>query len=233
MNINPKNTDDYIDKQTYPNCDINCIHIQIKNLNKIVSEMSSEISDTSWINDQEELDKLIFNATAERTINKVVNEILSKVSNGLNDEIGEYLVSYSAQNVLVSHYNHTKIPLAELLKEKVSGNPGFDFHTISEKRFLIFGEAKFSLSDTPRAIALDQIGNFIDLKKDYAELNSLRTFIDEETHSNIVAGRKGYAAAFSFNAKNIDNIFKNALESEIIEEIAKHNELFLIAIEVC
>ena len=98
---------------------------------------------------------------------------------------------------------------------------------------MIFGEAKFSLSDTPRAIALDQIGNFIDLKKDYAELNSLRTFIDEETHSNIVAGRKGYAAAFSFNAKNIDTIFKNALESEIIEEIAKHNELFLIAIEVC
>ena len=58
--------------------------IQIKNLNKIVSEMSSEISDTSWINDLEELDKLIYNATAERTINKVVNDIFTlneKLSN--------------------------------------------------------------------------------------------------------------------------------------------------------
>lgn len=233
MNIDLKNTDDYINKKTYPNCDINCIHIQIRNLNKIVSEMSSEIADTSWINNLGELDKLIFNATAERTINKVVNEILSKVSNGLNDDIGEYLVSYSSQNALVSHYNHTKIPLAELLKEKVSGNPGFDFHTISEKKFLIFGESKFSMDDTPRAMALDQIGNFIDLKKDYAELNSLKSFIDDETHSNIVARKKGYAAAFSFNAKNIDLIFKNALESKIIEKIAEHNELYLIAIEVC
>lgn len=233
MNIDLKNTDDYIEKQTYPNCDINCIHIQIKDLNKTVSEMSAEIADTSWINNLDEFDKLIFNATAKRTIDKVVNDILSKVSNGLNDEIGEYLISYSAQNVLVSHYNHTKIPLAELLKEKVLGNPGFDFHTISEKRFLIFGEAKFSLKDTPRAIALNQIGDFISLEKDYAELNSLRAFIDDETHSNIVAGKKGYAAAFSFNANNIDTIFKNALGSEIIREIAKHNELFIIAIEVC
>ena len=71
------------------------------------------------------------------------------------------------------------------------------------------------------------------LKKDYAELNSLKSFIDTDTHSNIVAGRKGYAAAFSFNAKSIDVIFKNALESEVIGEIAKHNELYLIAIEVC
>ena len=139
MNIDLKNTENYIDKHIYPNCDINCIHIQIKDLNKVVSEMTSEISDTSWINNLKELDKLAFNATAKRTIDKVVNEIFSKVSNGLNEDIGEYLVSFSAQNTLVSHYNHKKIPLAELLKEKVSGNPGFDFHTISYSWLSISG----------------------------------------------------------------------------------------------
>lgn len=199
----------------------------------IVSEMSSEISDTSWISNLDELDQLIFNATVERTIDKVVNEILAKVSSGLNDDIGEYLVSYSAQSALVSHYSHVKIPLAELLKEKKSGNSGFDFHTISVKKFLVFGEAKFSLDDTPRAIALNQIGEFIDLKKDYAELNSLKAFIDTETHTNLVAGERSYAAAFSFNAKDIDTIFKNALASEVISKIANHKELFLIAVEVC
>lgn len=68
---------------------------------------------------------------------------------------------------------------------------------------------------------------------DYFSIIIWGTFRLLYTHSNIVAGRKGYAAAFSFNAKSIDVIFKNALESEVIGEIAKHNELYLIAIEVC
>lgn len=64
-------------------------------------------------------------------------------------------------------------------------------------------------------------------------MNSLVAFLDDTTKSNVVKRRKGYAAAFSFNANDIDTIFKNALESDIIKDIAIYNELFLIAIEVC
>ncbi|MCA4794320.1 MULTISPECIES: hypothetical protein [Myroides] len=214
-------------------CDVNCIHVQIKNLKSIVDEIHSSISDTSWIDKLDALSQEIFRATSFRTIDKVVNEIIAGVTSNINEDIGEYIVSYVGQNVLETKFSHTKIPLAELLKEKVSGNPGFDFHTISTKRFLVFGEAKFSIDGTPRAIALNQIGEFITLKKEIAELQTFRPFMDEECEKNVLAGMRGYAAAFSFNAKEIDTIFKNALESEIIDELIKHKELYLIAVEIC
>lgn len=233
MEVLLKNSPDYVDVLQYPNCEINCIHIKIKNLAGLVGTMSAEIADTSWIRNLDGLSQIQYQATSVRTIDRIVNDIFSKVVNGLNTDIGEYLVSYCAQSALVSHYHHAKIPLAELLKEKIIGNPGFDFHTISTKRFIVFGEAKFSMENTPRAIALSQISEFIALSKDHAEIGTLRAFLDEETESNMLKGIKGYAAAFSFNAKNIDTIFRNALADDRIKDIAKHNELFLIAIEIC
>ncbi|MBP4143207.1 hypothetical protein J3S90_15485 [Flavobacterium sp. P4023] len=214
-------------------CDVNCIHVQITNLKSIVDEIHETIADTSWIDKLDALSQEIFRATSERTIDKIVNQIIAGITSTVNEDIGEYIVSYAGQSVLETNFSHIKIPLAELLKEKVSGNPGFDFHTLSSKRFLVFGEAKFSLDGTPRAIALDQIGEFITLKKEIAEVQTFRPFMDDECEKNILAGMRGYAAAFSFNAKDIDTIFKNALESDIVDELIKHNELYLIAVEIC
>lgn len=227
-----KTVSDYRDFSAF-SCDVNCIHVQITNLRDVVDEIHVSISDTSWIDNLDELSQVIFKATSERTIDKFVNEIIARVTSDVNQDIGEYIVSYAGQSALATNYSHTKIPLAELLKEKVSGNPGFDFHTISTKRFMVFGEAKFSLDGTPRAIALDQIGEFIELKKELAELQSFRPFLDEECEKNILSGMRGFAAAFSFNANDIDTIFRNALNSEIVSELAKHNELYLIAVEIC
>ncbi len=232
MDIIIKKTEDYKDFASC-DCEVNCIHVQISDLTSVIQDFHNSISDTSWIDDLDELSQSTFIATSERTINKIVNEILVGITNSINQDVGEYIVSYVGQHVLATSYSHTKIPLAELLKEKVSGNSGFDFHTISTKRFIVFGEAKFSMEDTPRAIALNQIGEFISLKKDLAELNSFRPFLDEPMEKNIISGMKGYAAAFSFNADNIDTIFKNALDSDIILELIKHNELYLIAVEIC
>ncbi len=233
MNVSIKNTADYKDFSSVSSCEINCIHIKINDIKTTIDELTNTIADTSWINSLDELSKKIFTATAKRTIDKIVNEIIAGISNSVNEDIGEYIVSHTAQIALAAHYSHTRIPLAELLKEKISGNPGFDFHTISTKKFLVFGEAKFSMSSTPRAIALNQIGDFIQLEKDYAELNSLKAFMDADVTQNCIDGMRGYAAAFSFNADDIDTIFQNALDSEIIGELIAHHELYLIAIEIC
>lgn len=214
-------------------CDVNCIHVQITNLKSIVDEIHETIADTSWIDKLDALSQEIFRATSERTIDKIVNQIIAGITSTINEDIGEYIVSYAGQSALETNFSHIKIPLAELLKEKVSGNPGFDFHTLSSKRFLVFGEAKFSLDGTPRALALDQIGEFITLKKEIAEVQTFRPFMDDECETNILAGMRGFAAAFSFNSKDIDTIFKNALESDIVDELIKHNELYLIAVEIC
>jgi hypothetical protein len=220
------------DLSTISDCEINCIHIKINDFKPIVQSFEKEISNTSWINNLDELSKLTFKVNAEKSIDKIVKDIIAKISNSVTIDIGEYIVSYSAQHALNLKFSHDKIPLAELLKEKISGNPGFDFHTISGNKFLIFGEAKFSINETPRAKALDQIGEFID-DRDNAELLWLRPFLDAQIIKNIVDGKKGYTAAFSFNNENILTIFNNALESDIIKEIIKHKELYLIAVEIC
>lgn len=231
MNVDIKDTTTYRDFSG-SDCEVNCIHVRITDLNAVVTDLTAEISDTSWIPKLDRLSQKTFKATSDRTIDRVVNEIFSGVITDVTADIGEYVVSYVGQSVLVSHFTHIKIPLAELLKEKIIGNPGFDFHTVSSKRFLVFGEAKFSGDDTPRAIALNQIGDFIKLEKDYAELNSIRAFLETDTHDHMVDGRRGFAAAFSFNASDIDLIFRNALKSDIIDDLTCHNELYLIAIEI-
>lgn len=220
------------DFPTGTSCDINCLHIKIKDFKPIVKEIETHISDTSWINNLDEISKITFKANAEKTINKIVNEVIAKVTSNVNADIGEYIVSYSAQQALEVGFSHKIIPLAELLKEKISGKPGFDFHTISTANYLIFGEAKFSIDSTPRAEALNQIESFIN-DKDNGELLWLQPFLDESTKANIINDKKGYAAAFSFNSDNIITILNNALASDPIKEITKHKELYLIAIELC
>lgn len=213
-------------------CDINCMHVKIKNFKHIVEEFEKHISDTSWINSLDEISKITFKATSQKTIDKIVNDIIAKVKTKVNEDIGEFIVSYSAQTALEVTYSHTKIPLAELLKEKISGNPGFDYHTISTNNYLVFGEAKFSLDKTPRANALEQIETFIN-DRDNAELLWLQPFLDPVTKANIVKGEKGYAAAFSHNNKKILTTLSKAIASKPIKEIIKHKELYLIAVELC
>ena len=213
-------------------CEINCLHIKIADFKPIVEEFETYISDTTWINDLDEISKKTYKINAQKTIDKIVNDIIAKVVSNVNEDIGEFIVSYSAQLALEIEYSHQRIPLAELLKEKVLGNPGFDFHTISTKNYLVFGEAKFSLETTPRARALEQIEKFID-DRDNAELKWLEPFLDPKTKANIIKDEKGYAAAFSFNGDNIITILNNALLSNSIKEIIKHKELYLIAVELC
>ncbi|SFD02099.1 hypothetical protein SAMN05421780_1234 [Flexibacter flexilis DSM 6793] len=216
-------------------CKIHSLYLRITNWKSVISEFETHISDTSWIGKlNDKTAQISFRANVERTINKIVNDIIAKVSSSVNKDIGEYLISYTAQCALEKEYRHQKIPLAELWKEKVSGNPGFDFHTISSSNYLIFGEAKFSLSVTPREKALNQIEEFIGNNKDSGELIWLKPFLDETTLANITNNNeKGYTAAFSFNNESIDITFTNALTSSALKEITKHKELYLIAIEIC
>lgn len=217
---------------TTTTCEINCLHIKIKDFKPIVQEFETYISDTSWINNLDEISKKVFKVNAEKTIDKIVTDIIGGIATSVNEDIGEFIVSYSAQLALEIEYSHQRIPLAELLKEKVLGNPGFDFHTISPNNYLVFGEAKFSIDSTPRARALNQIEKFIG-DRDNAELKWLEPFLDPTTKANIIKDEKGYAAAFSLNGKNIITIMNHALASEPIKEIIKHKELYLIAVELC
>lgn len=214
-------------------CKVFCIHVQIDDISNSANEIMNGISDTSWISELDAVSKKSFTAMATPTIQKIVNEILSKVTNSVSNDFGEYLVSYTAQMALVSEYNHKKMPLAELIKEKIIGNPGFDFHTESTDSNIIFGEAKYSSEGTPRGRAISQISRFIILEKDAMELNALAPLISSEAKENFLENKKGFTAAFSFNSADPQLIFNNTLTSASLKRLLGHQELYIISVEVC
>ncbi len=213
-------------------CEVHCIHVKVIDIERRANQMITTISDESWISKLTARRQKTFRARAQRTIEKLVNDILAKVDNTITEEFGEFMISDTAQLSLELEHSHTKVPLAELLKEKVTGNPGFDFHTESQNNLIMFGEAKYSGESTPRARAINQIAEFIELEKDNAELIILENFVSDEAMDNADIERKGYVAAFSLNSDNPDLIFKNALNSDAIKNLLEFPELYLIAIQV-
>ncbi|GDX36775.1 hypothetical protein LBMAG18_12860 [Alphaproteobacteria bacterium] len=211
-------------------CRVYCVHAKVTKINECAQEMISIISDTSWINKLGPIPKKTFEATSARTISKLVNDILLKVVNEVTADFGEYLISHSAQLALERN-SHTKFPLAELLKDRVSGNGGFDFHTESQTQHIMFGEAKYSATYTPKKEAIEQIERFVREKKDDAELLILNNFASETAMGKAVDGKKGYVAAFSLNGSDAKKIFQDALNSEVLKKLLVHQELYLIGIE--
>ena len=213
-------------------CLVHSVHVKVQNVQARAEEMITSISDTSWIGKLDAIDQAAYKARAAKTINKLVNEILKKVENELPEDFGEYLISDVAQNVLNSSFRHTKVPLAELLKEKLSNNMGFDFHTENTGNLIVYGEAKYSGSDSPYTNAITQIVDFIKDEKDIAELVHLRKFVSDAAAKNAIKKQKAYVAAFSINAKNPQTILNNALKSGHLDGLLSYPELYLIGVEI-
>ncbi|MGH8491602.1 MAG: hypothetical protein ACRERR_00625 [Moraxellaceae bacterium] len=212
-------------------CNAYYAHVQITDVSSRAQEMINITLDTSWIAPLNSVAKATYEARSQRTIEKLTADIFNLQEDTVTKEFGEYMISHAAQSALET-IKHKRAPLAELWKEKVIGNPGFDFHTESELKHISFGEAKYSGSSNPYRDALVQISDFIKLEKDKSELLDLQNFFSEESIENFIKDKKSYTAAFSINAKSPEKIIENAIKSENIDQLLLHSELFLIGIEV-
>ncbi|WP_133259702.1 hypothetical protein [Pseudochryseolinea flava] len=193
--------------------------------------MIADISNDNWITKLDVIDRASYRAKSQQTVDRLIKEIFSNVSTKLTEEFGEYLISYSATKALEKVYKHVPLPLAELWKERIVGNAGFDFHTESPDDLIVFGESKFSSSKNPHTIALDQIAAFVKAKKDEMDLSDLRRFARQSSVQNVIANHKAYVAAFSLNGKRHRQIFNTALKSENINALLCHAELYLVGIK--
>jgi hypothetical protein len=209
-------------------------HVKVSNIQNQAKEMITAVNDTSWLKGLGVADRLSYEARAIRTIEKLVENIFSKVEDVVTEEFGEYVVSDTAGKILEEAHGHKRVPLAELFKEKLSGNPGFDFHTESHSGYIAFGEAKYSGQDgvSPHGNALSQIVGFIEAKKDLMELTDLGRFVSERALSNAAAGNKAYIAAFSINAQRPKTVINNAISSNHTKHLAEHRELYIIGVEI-
>ncbi|WP_391091287.1 hypothetical protein [Vibrio sp. NH-UV-68] len=211
---------------------VHSILINIENIKARAEEMISIIEDICWLKDLGPVQKVSYEARATRTITKLVDNILKKVEDEVTEEFGEFMISASAQEALVAAFGHVKVPLAELLKEKITGNPGFDFHTETQDALIAFGEAKYSGKINPYRNALEQIRDFINLKKHDAELVDLQHFVSEEAVNNHLEKKTSYVAAFSINSKKPISIISNAFDSDYLKDILNEKEIYLIGVTV-
>lgn len=213
-------------------CSVTYIRVKINDIQGQAEKIMVQILDNSWLSEFEnEIDKASFITRAKPTI-EILTNILKEVGNEIGAEFGEFLISSVAQATLETNYNHKKIPLAEIWKEKAKGNPGFDFHTIDLNNILFYGEAKYNSTENAYSKAISQISKFISKKKDIMELTDLQKLSSNVTSKHLQKNAKGYVAAFSLH-NNFDNIFATIQNNKNLKQsLLKYPELFFIGIEV-
>lgn len=149
------------------------IRIDPEDISVTLSEILKAIMDLSWLKnfDAESLARS-YEQRAQITIADMRRKIENCDTGKLTKDAGEYVVSELAREAIVSELNYLDIPLAELLGKKISGNPGFDFHSQNNAtNTVIFGEAKYVTAHSGYPRAIDQIKAFVDDKKDIADID--------------------------------------------------------------
>lgn len=202
-------------------------------LNDTLKLIYNEILNKSWINKyKKDIIRKSIEERADKTIEKISNKLKLRENDIIASEAGEYIISILGKQALSDNLNYIHIPLAELWKEKSSGNPGFDFHSESINNKIIFGEAKYICGENAYNSSLSQINKFISLKKDLMEIVDLDNLVSDSSVTNFENNRKGYAAAFSStrisNVKLIENICKNPS----FQKLLIYDELLLVAVDI-
>lgn len=210
------------------------IHVKITDTDSRISAIIKTVADKTWISKLNPINNASFEAAAIPTINKILKILRAhKIGDEITQAIGEYVISDSASDSLCTEHGHTKLPMSELWKEKLSGNPGFDFHTICTNNYVIFGEAKYRSGSNPHTQALEQAGRFISAGKHDIDARNIRDLGYPNPAQNIIGDLFGCAAAFSVKGKNIDRILDNALRSQHINALLDYEKVYVIGVEIC
>lgn len=211
------------------------LRVEVTNLYPAIQSIIEVIAETSWMD--EILDESIRNgflAAAEPTIEKLKRNLENAVESETAETVGEYIVSMVARHIIEAEYGYKALPLAEIIKEQISGNPGFDFHHEKDELILIFGEAKYKTGRSGYTAAFSQIVSHIKEQKDLKELPSLRDFVADGARENMRIGRRGYSAAFSTSRKSFDSeaLIDNIKANSDFALLVQHEALLIVAVDI-
>ena len=220
--------------ETEGNANVMFIRIEIENLEQTLDCIMKILMDLSWLNyfDQEYL-KESYKKRACETVNDIKEKFSKCDESKLTSDAGEYVVSVLAKRALTIEFNYVDIPLSELIGKKISGNPGFDFHSQnSNTDTIIFGEAKYVAKETAHMRALKQVSEFIEAEKDIKDIADLEKFCTTNALQRAVNGNKGFAVAFSAKKTTSDNIIESIQRKEEFKKLLIHEEIIFVAVNL-
>lgn len=220
-----------IDTEKHDN--ITYIRIEPENLAVTLRDIITSLSDLSWIS---RFDKLYirnsFQKRAEDTAKYLANKILKEDDDKITEDSGEYVVSELAREALVTELNYIDIPLAELFKEQVSGNPGFDFYSANKEKIIIFGEAKYNSRQNAYGVGMEQVDRFIREGQDLSDLNDIDKFFEEKSLELADQGDKAYAIAFASKRTSSERIIKGIISNKYYSNISNNKEVIFLAVNI-
>ncbi|MFC3920514.1 hypothetical protein [Streptococcus lactarius] len=104
------------------------IRIEPSDLKVTINDIISSLNNLSWIETfDEEYIKNSFEIRANATAERLSSQLKHFQQDKVTTEIGETVVSELSRLAIVNELDYLDIPLAELFKQQIAGNPGFDF----------------------------------------------------------------------------------------------------------
>ena len=213
------------------------IRIEPTNLTITLREIYLSLLDLCWINNLpnvSEMFKISIKKRAEKTLEKLEDELKVNPNSSVSSSAGEYIVSELARSTVINDLGYMDIPLAELIKQKKTGNPGFDFFAVnSDTVVMIFGEAKYGASSNAYNRAFSQIVRFVEEEnKDVLDMMDLEHFVPEKAKENMVDGIKGYIAAFSSTVISDEKLKANIESNKHYQALLKYDEVICVAVSI-
>ena len=164
---------------------------------------------------------------------RIKEDLKLNPDSSLASSAGEYVVSELGHSSVVNELNYLDIPLPELFKEKVKGNPGFDFYSENPgTEILLFGEAKYKAQTNAYDDAFKQIEGFVEEGKDIDELANLEHFCSDNAQEKVVDGIKGYIAAFSSTSMRDEVLVAHIEKDEHYKKILQYEEVVCVAVNL-
>jgi len=168
----------------------------------------------------------------KESIDYISANIIKASDDAVTSNSGEYIVSELARTTVVENLNYLDIPLAELFKEKVIKNHGFDFYSRNSSEILLFGEAKYSGRDNAYGESLGQIIDFVTIKQDLNDLPDIDRFCCDNSKRNFIGGDKGYISAFSSKGISTVKLIEGIKKNKDFALASAFKELICVAVNI-
>lgn len=211
------------------------LRVEVEDLGEVLEEIFQALSDLSWISQfDEEYIRMGFQQRVKDTLKSITEKIETHQTDKdkVSADAGEYIVSELAREAIIHELCYLDIPLAELYGKKVSGNPGFDFHSQTQDEIIVFGEAKYSTDRNAYGIGLKQVVRFIAEGKDISDAIDLRDFCSEKALKNVTCGIKGFSIAFSAKEIPSEKLIEHITRNKDFVQLLCYNEIILVAVNI-